>query len=316
LNDYSPVRKRFLIIHNPLAGMRRRWMLHEVCRYLRLSGAEMTVAHADDLDADRRLASQAAQDGTFDAVIAAGGDTTVRGVAAGLVGSTVPLGIIPVGTGNVLVHEIGMRKGPKGIAKCLRHGPSIPVTAGSVNGEPFCLMVGVGFDARVLARLDTVWKRRMGKLAYIWPVMSELAQKQSDFEVQIDGRPYRCRWLIVTKAKHYSGPFHIARAQHLQSDRFHAVLITARTGRDLAGVLLAIGLGCADRHPDVKLIPCRRVVVPGGQDVVTQIDGDAFDDPPLEIGMDSKPLQIIVPPDLKPPRRVPASDLVAEKDAA
>jgi YegS/Rv2252/BmrU family lipid kinase len=297
--DQNSSRKRFLIIHNPIAGMRRRWMLHEVCRHLRARGAKLTIVEAEGLDDDRRLASEAARSRTFDAVIAAGGDSTVRGVATGLVGTELPLGIISVGTGNVLVHEIGMRHGPRAVGECLMEGPTIPITMGSANDHPFALMAGVGFDARVLARLDTAWKRRMGKLAYLWAVLSELVARPPFFEVSIDGQVRHCTWLIVTKAKRYGGPFQIAPEQHLQSERFSAVIINARTGLELAGVVLAIGLGRAEKHPQVEIISCSRVVVPRGQTVATQLDGEVFTPPPLDIRMDPRSLQLIVSPDFQ-----------------
>jgi diacylglycerol kinase (ATP) len=272
-------------------------MLREVCRNLRENGAEPIVAAADSLEADRRLAREAAENEAFDAVIAAGGDSTVRGVASGLVGSDMPLGIIPVGTGNVLAHEIGMRQGPRGVARCLMEGPSTPIRIGRANGEPFSIMASVGFDARALARLDIVWKQRVGKFAYVWPVIRELTSDKTMFEVQIDGRTHRCTWLIVTKVRHYAGPFVITRKQHLYSHQFQAAIITAKKAIDLAGVMLAIGVGRAEKHPDVEIVPCGEVVVPGGQGVATQLDGEAFSPPPLEIRTGSESFRLIVPPD-------------------
>lgn len=293
---YSSPRKRFFIIHNPIAGMRRRWMLHEVCRHLCAGGADIALIQADSVEADMRLAQEAISERKYHAVIAAGGDSTVRGVAAGLIGSDMPMGIIPVGTGNVLAHEIGMRHGPTAVAKYLMAGPSIQITTGSANGQLFSLMAGVGFDARVLERLDPAWKRRMGKLAYMWPVLSETATSQPSFEVEINGQCRRCTWLIVTKVRHYGGPFQIVREQDLQSDWFHAIVINARTRLELARVVSAIGLGRAAKHPNVEIICCRHIVVPGGQCVATQLDGEAFGTPPLEIRMHDQPLQLIVPP--------------------
>ena len=53
------------------------------------------------------LAREAAQQ-TIDQAVAAGGDGTVVGIASGLDGSDVPLGIIPPGTANVLAHELSL----------------------------------------------------------------------------------------------------------------------------------------------------------------------------------------------------------------
>ena len=57
-----------------------------------------------------RAAADAALSARFDAVVAAGGDGTVHDVATGLLGTPVPLGIIPMGTANVFAREIGLAR--------------------------------------------------------------------------------------------------------------------------------------------------------------------------------------------------------------
>ena len=61
----------------------------------------------------------------YDAVVAAGGDGTIRQVAAALLDAETPLGIIPVGTGNVLAHEIGLAANAHAVAHMLLNGPTI-----------------------------------------------------------------------------------------------------------------------------------------------------------------------------------------------
>ena len=62
---------------------------------------------------------KAAESGSYDAIVAAGGDGTIRHAAAALIGTDMALGIIPVGTGNVLAHEIGLARTPAAIARML-----------------------------------------------------------------------------------------------------------------------------------------------------------------------------------------------------
>jgi len=274
--------------------MRRRWLLGQVCRELERAGAELSVVPADSFEADRTLAQKAVQSGAWHAIVAAGGDSTVRGVGAGLLGGSVPLGIIPIGTGNVLAHEIGFCSGPRSIARNLMYGPSTPVQGGEANGACFFAMAGAGFDARVLARLDLGWKRRVGKLAYAWPLLGELARRPDGIEVEIDGQTYRCCWLIVAKASRYGGPFRLTRQRTVHDEGFHAVIIRARSRTALVGVVLALPTGCLEAHPLVTVVRCRHVAIRPQPALLVQLDGEVVATAPVEIVPAEQPLQLIV----------------------
>src|SRR5690606_16122637 len=107
------VRRRFLLLHNPVAGVRRRTLARRVASELERRGAEIVMLRSWGVAA--RAAPEAiardVQLESFDAVIAAGGDGTVRALAMAVGERTpIPIGIIPTGTGNVLANEIGMPK--------------------------------------------------------------------------------------------------------------------------------------------------------------------------------------------------------------
>ena len=65
-------------------------------------------------------AADAARSGRFDAVVAAGGDGTVHDAAEGLLGQSMPLGIIPTGTGNVFAQELDLPRLPDELAGLLK----------------------------------------------------------------------------------------------------------------------------------------------------------------------------------------------------
>ena len=74
----------------------------------------------------------------------------------------------------------------------------MPVSSATANDENIYLMASAGFDACVLARLNVIWKRRVGKFAYFWSTIRQLYEPVRDFNTRIDEVACRCSWLIVT----------------------------------------------------------------------------------------------------------------------
>ena len=101
------MRRKILLIHNPVAGRRNRVLLKAVEQALARFECSVTVsqtAKPGDAESFARLTGV----GDWDAVVAAGGDGTVNEVLNGLGSHSPPLGIIPLGTANVFAVEIGL----------------------------------------------------------------------------------------------------------------------------------------------------------------------------------------------------------------
>jgi diacylglycerol kinase (ATP) len=105
-----------------------------------------TASHGEGMKA----AAEAALSGRFDAVVAAGGDGTAHDAAEGLIGYSTPLGILPLGTGNVFARELNLPGSPEALAGTLLSSEAHPIPVGQVNGRPFLFVVGVGFDAEAV----------------------------------------------------------------------------------------------------------------------------------------------------------------------
>ncbi len=289
------MRRRLFIIHNTFAGTRRQALLKAVSRILEEAGAHVRIEHAGDIDQDRAAARSAAVSGEYDAVVAAGGDSTIRGVASGLIGSGVPLGIIPIGTGNVVAREIGIGFNASTIAGYLLGAPGISVRCGLADDTPFLAMAGIGYDADVLRRLSTEWKRGVGRAAYAWPILRESVSKPRPFEVEVDGRLHTATWVIAARTAHYGGSFVIAPNQSLADDGFHAVIANVRSRRARAALLVSIALGRHEARPDVLVVPCKRLSLSPQSMIAAQVDGERLASIPHEITLSSERLNLIVP---------------------
>jgi len=116
--------------------------MRDVIAELERAGAVVTVRNALCEDSGQDIASKAAHTRRYDVVVAAGGDGTIRSVAAGLRGTATPVGILPLGTGNVMAHELGVARASSEIGRYLLRGMAVPVVATLANGKPFFLMAG------------------------------------------------------------------------------------------------------------------------------------------------------------------------------
>lgn len=114
-----------------------------------------------------------------DATVVAGGDGTVRSVAAACVQTGVPLYHLPSGNENLFAREFGMTRKTDHLLAALRRNRVIHTDAGVLTrqGHPvsplFLIMASIGPDAGVCHRLHTLRQNATGYLAYARPIIEE-----------------------------------------------------------------------------------------------------------------------------------------------
>lgn len=140
----------------------------------------------------RRFAEAIRGNGQFDVVVCHGGDGTAMQVAAGLVGTGVPLGLVPGGTGNVLAGNLGLPRGTAAAARALLAARARAIDVGVVERADgphyFAVAAGTGFDAQLMADTGLAAKRRWKVGAYVGRALLTLSQVTSvPHHVTVDG---------------------------------------------------------------------------------------------------------------------------------
>ncbi len=301
--------KTMLLILNPMAGRRRRGLVDAVVRQVRAEGWTVDVVETAAAGDARRLAESC--DVARHAVIAvAGGDGTINEVVNGLArrGAAAPaLGIVPLGTANVLAHELGLGFSAAVIARTIIAGHELlvqPGEAANSAGVPRCfsLMAGAGFDAKVVAGVSAPFKRRWGRAAYVWRSLVEARRyRPVRYGVEVDGVRHEASSVIVTHARHYAGPYVVAPDAALGKPLLHVCLFE-RWGRShTLRFGLALLLGWLPRTAGYRVIAGRDVRISvlsdageaGRQPV--QIDGDDALTLPISIGLATGAVRLLRP---------------------
>src|ERR1700748_2977610 len=121
-----------LLIANPGAGRTHSSVGRQVERGFNAAGGQVeTLATGGPRDA-RHLAEYGVQQGV-DMIAVLGGDGTIMQVASALVGTGVPLGVLPGGTGNQLAGNLGLSFNPVRAANALLAGRPRPFDLGRVE---------------------------------------------------------------------------------------------------------------------------------------------------------------------------------------
>lgn len=300
-NDGKPrsMRRRFHLIANPKAGRGRQGLVADVAARLRAAGAVVRDCTQASENASLDEARFVACKGAADVIVAAGGDGTIRLAAKAVAGTGVPLGVIPLGTGNVLAHEVGMPRDAAGLAQLLLEGTAQPVNTAMANSELFLLMAGAGFDGRIIAALDHGLKGRIGKLAYVPPLLDALGHGADQLHVAIDGVAHRAAWVVVANASRYGGNFVIAPGASILSPGLEVVLFHGGLRRHRLQQLASLGLG--RRRPPrrgdgaIEQIRGTKVEITSQLPVPVQLDGDTFIETPLRITDGGPEVRMILP---------------------
>ncbi|AIE73043.1 MULTISPECIES: methylglyoxal synthase [unclassified Synechocystis] len=118
-------------------------------------------------------------------IIASGGDGTVSGVAAALINTGIPLGIIPRGTANAFSVALGIPTQIAGACQTINRGITKVVDTALCNDIPMLLLAGVGFEAEMVEKADRELKNNLGVMAYIFAGIQQ-AREQELFEAEIE----------------------------------------------------------------------------------------------------------------------------------
>jgi diacylglycerol kinase (ATP) len=285
-----------VIIGNPNSGRAgSRDYLERCAKILRSGGLEVDVLNTECPDHATELASST----EAPLVIAAGGDGTINEVINGL-DKKATLGILPLGTANVLARELGLPLNVQGACERILRGERARIDLGvATNGEGverrFACMAGMGFDAHVVRAVTPRLKRYLRGLAFALMAFKVLAEGDFPWIHVIHGdTTHVTRFAIVANAHHYGGDLRAASDPDLLASGELEVILVGRVSVLLRPDIFASVLARRPLDRAMRSVRARelRACATEEAEVPVQLDGEVWGSLPMSFRVEPQALQV------------------------
>lgn len=298
---------RVQLIYNPAAGLRDATNdLGKVIDLLESQGWEVTLRETLGRGDATTYAREAAAN-QYDMAVAVGGDGTLGEVATGLAWSDCALGVLPVGTGNVWAHMLGLptwtpmhRSGIMDAARVLVEGESRSIDLGRAGDRYFALWAGVGFDAQIIHDVEPHREIRpnLRNLAYYVTAISLcLGLRGTRVTVAVDDQVVRQRviLILVSNAQLYGRSWRVAPQAQLDDGLLDVYIFKGGGTLDALRHFSLLLLGKHTGDPKIETYRAQRITIRGEKSLPLHMDGDPAGHTPVTITVAPKALNVVVP---------------------
>jgi YegS/Rv2252/BmrU family lipid kinase len=286
------------LIYNPASGSGtpKEIQLPRLLERLHALGIDARPAPTDSPGHATELAREALrQDASL--VIGWGGDGTINEIAAGMLGSKTPLGVLPGGTVNVFARATGIPRGSlEKACRVLGEGQPRAVPVGMAGKRPFLLMAGVGIDGEVVHRLDPGFKKRFGKSAF-WLLGFRLLASYpfAPFTVRVDGKEIQGTGLVAGKVRIYGPGYVVTPEARLEEPLLDVVVFQGCGALDYLRYLVGVAGGFHLRFKDVVRFKAARLEVESADGQCLQLDGEPAGRVPVHLEVRPDALTVLLP---------------------
>jgi diacylglycerol kinase family enzyme len=291
-----PEADQVIVAWNPKSGRQsRESLIRDVAERMRAAG--LRVTSASDLESIKSHVEKARGQGSLRAVVAAGGDGTVRLIAQHL-GPNTPLAILPLGTENLLARYLRLNADPRRLIDMILADTRRTMDAAMANETLFLIVFSCGFDAEVVSRTHERRRGHIRRSDYVpWVLHSMANYPYPPLKISVDGLQLADlpRWAFVFNVPRYAMDLGIV--PEASPDDGLLDLQTFAKGGSLRGLGYFFGV-LFRRHRRMKESSHQRgrsIRIESTQQVAFQIDGDPGGFLPVDIRVLPNYLNVFVP---------------------
>ncbi len=235
-------------------------------------------------------------------VIVCGGDGTINEAVQGMVGSSVPLAILPSGTANVLAKELALPSSPEDLVELIARHSLRRISVGlASNAETgwqryFLLMAGIGIDAAIIETVDPKLKKQFGLGAYIAAGLKTLVNwKLTPFNLKANQQSYPATFAVIANAANYAAWFRISPDSRMESNALNLCAFNSTNRITYLGYAAMSLFGAHIKASNVAYEPVSEIYAESNVPVPVQLDGELVGHLPMKFSIVPNALTVVAP---------------------
>ncbi len=282
----------YLLLCNPTSGGGKGEQLKNVVmeelasqnvQFLDVSGSSFESATVNLKNAVGNL--------NVDGVIAVGGDGIVHLAIQILAKTSIPLLLIPAGTGNDFARVLQLNlKDPLENLRRMKKDPT-DIDLGLVDGRYFAEILSTGFDSIVNERANRI--RFNGRWKYNLAMLLELPIfEPREYIFDIDGHSFKTRAMLIAIANgcSYGGGMKVCPDARIDDGMFDIMILRPVSKYEFLKVFPKVYKGTHINHPKIEILQGKKVTITA--DAISYADGERIGELPLNAKIEPRALKV------------------------
>jgi len=264
--------------------------------------AEIAIVSQHDLQTTAKEAAKRAEDGKIGAVVAGGGDGSLRVVAGALAGTSVPLGVLPLGTLNHFAKDLGIPLDLDEAVQTIAKGETRTIDLGSVNDKIFINNSSIGIYPYLVSDRDRVRKRHgvakwLATIPAAFRTLRLYPRTRLTIETKDWTRTYRTPCVFVGNNEYAMELSNLGQRKALDDGKLFLCVVKQPTPLGLLRAFLLLWLGRFDPTRDIECFELDELTITSrAARLRVALDGEVGTlQPPLHYRSLPGALQVIVP---------------------
>jgi diacylglycerol kinase family enzyme len=264
--------------------------------------AEIAIVSQHDLHKAAKDAAKRGETGKIDAVVAGGGDGSIRVVAGALAHNSVPLGVLPLGTLNHFAKDLGIPLDLEEAVETIAKGARRTIDLAAVNGKIFINNSSIGIYPYLVSDRDRLRKRHavakwLATIPAMFHTLRRYPRTQLTIETKDWTRTYHTPCVFVGNNEYAMELTSLGRRNALDEGKLFLAVVKQPTPLGLLRAFLHLCLGRLDPTRDIERFELAELTITSraGQ-LAVALDGEVGTmHPPLHYRSLPGALQVIVP---------------------